>query len=874
MRPLAPAGAGALQATPAQREGAQPATDDDPLIGTTIGSFSVTRRLGLGGMGTVYLGEQAAIGSKVAIKVLHEHLATNPSLVQRFYAEARATNLIGHEHIVSIIDLSVLPRNRYYFVMEYLEGRALNELPRPMAAALVVHIMAQACDALQAAHANGVVHRDLKPENMILIRRGRNDQFLKILDFGIAKLFATELAGQKTMAGMIMGTPEFMAPEQTTGEPVDGRTDLYALGVIAYELVTGKLPFTGTNLADLLVAQRIQAAVPPHVLNPQVPTRLSDAIMRAMAKAPDARWQTADEFREALETSLSGAVMTGVEPRSRSKAPPGMVARGTPAKPRSVDDPLSGQTELSTWVEAFSEAPPPRGEGEGRSAPEVAPNVGRPADPRAAEPRERPGSGAPAEPAGGAVAPRPDAENAPLPREPALSPAWSFAEKPPSQPPVASPGSAPEASLGVPGRQGRAVTPEAVSPSARTESPAPVVGDPAKDAAPDGSSRARPKAAGPAEGGSSALGGSRSTPAPTATDPARYTPRGSQRGYIGAPSAGPSAVRAVFGSAPSSMSGPGARQGTPVPRGTPTPRPRASTPFGWSVKVFDQPKGASRVLRCTEVTRGGMFLQAAEGFPPVLSRLKVTVMLPDGELSLTVEVVQHVSAERAKAWNMPVGFGVQFVELTQAQRDDVIDLAKGRPRGSSGLHRPPEKDDPRAEELLAKYRNRGAASHYDFLGVVEDADFAEVRQRVRDGKKSLVDLRARPLSARQREQIDTLDKKLDEILLTIGQPRHRLDYDAQRGNWKGTARCIAGGVSVTDLDNARHRFLAERSRVEGTAHLHFTTGAAWESQKDFLRAQQEFERALSLDPLNLAFHQRYQALKRTMNAPVPPKRRS
>jgi eukaryotic-like serine/threonine-protein kinase len=279
------------------------------------------------------------------------------------------------------------------------------------------------------------------------------------------------------------------------------------------------------------------------------------------------------------------------------------------------------------------------------------------------------------------------------------------------------------------------------------------------------------------------------------------------------------------------------------------------------------------MLRCRDVTRGGMFLLADDGFPPVFTRLKVAVVLPDGELGLNVEVVRHVTAEQSRAWNMPVGFGVQFVDLTQAQRDDVADLAQGRPRGSSGLHRPPEKDDPRTEEVLSKFRSRSGANHYDFLGVFEDADFAEVRQRVRDAKKLLVDLRARGVSARQRDQLDALEKKLDEVLLTIGQPRNRLDYDAQRGNWKGAARCIASGVSVTDLDNARQRYLAGKERVEGTARLHFTTGSAWESQKDFTRAQQEFEHALTLDPLNLAFHQRYQALKRAMNAPPPPSRR-
>lgn len=902
--------AGAVPASP--RQVTRPDVDDDPLIGATIGSFQVTRRLGLGGMGTVYLGEQAAIGSKVAIKVLHEHLATNPSLVQRFYAEARATNLIGHEHIVSIIDLSVLPPNRYYFIMEYLEGRALNELLRPMPPAQVVHIITQACDALQAAHTHGVVHRDLKPENMILIRRGRNEQFLKILDFGIAKLFATELAGQKTMAGMIMGTPEFMAPEQTTGEPVDGRTDLYALGIIAYELATGRLPFTGANLADLLVAQRIQAAVPPYVINPVVPLGLSDAIMKAMAKTPDDRWQSADEFREALEASLDelahspsapllaygpastqsssgagslpgprpsgpvarsgssgGAVITGSEPRSRAKGTPAASAPPVSAPPSRAPGrggeegdrgSTSSNTELSTWVEAFSEAPPAKQHHSPSGEPQLHPPPGD---------ADRKSEGiAPS------AAPLPPVEAPPAPAAPKASGgAWAFSGSTASRAGATEMVGAPRAAPSEPAASPNAAPPTPDLPVAQATHAAPAGGGKVDAGAqtPSASSQAeegRPESSpsrtpSPAKG-AAPLGGveARGTPggawAPPPPTGARRTPGATQRG-----GSSPSVARAVFGNGP----------GTPVPGRPATPQPELRGAW-WSTKVFDRPKGAFRVLRGTDVTRGGMFLLADDGFPAVFSRLKLAVMVPDGELTLNAEVVRHVTAEQSRAWNMPIGFGVQFVDLTQAQRDDVADLALGRPRGSSGLHRPPEKDDAQAEELLAKYRARAAASHYEFLGLFEDADFGEVRQRVRDAKRALVELRGRALSARQRDAVETFDKKLDAILLTIGQPRNRLDYDAQRGNWKGTARCIAGGVSVTDLDNARRRYLIGKERNEGVAHLHFTTGSAWESQKDFLRAQQEFERALTLDPLNLAFHQRYQALRRMMSAPLaPPKRR-
>lgn len=280
-----------------------PATD--PLVGTTIGSFRITKVIGRGGMGTVYLGEHAIIGSRVAIKVLQERLASDESLVSRFYAEARAVNLIGHENIVNIFDMNVVPPSRYYLVMEYLEGKPLNYLltdavPAPVA----VPILVQTCDALEAAHRAGIIHRDLKPENIFLVRRKNTENFVKVLDFGLAKLLDSERAGQNTAAGLIVGTPEFMSPEQANSTPVDGRSDVYSLGCIAWLLATGRLPFPQRGLTDLLVAHRNQMPRPPHEVNPSVPRPFSDAIMRSMAKRPEARFQSAKDFGEALEQSL------------------------------------------------------------------------------------------------------------------------------------------------------------------------------------------------------------------------------------------------------------------------------------------------------------------------------------------------------------------------------------------------------------------------------------------------------------------------------------------------------------------------------------------------------------------------------------------
>ncbi|ATB45884.1 serine/threonine-protein kinase [Corallococcus macrosporus] len=274
----------------------------DPLVGTRCGSFRLTRRLGRGGMGSVYLGEHVSIGSRVAVKVLHAHLTMYPELVQRFHAEARAVNLIGHENIVSIFDMDAAPP-RPYLIMELLDGSPLSAwVGTPLAAGAVVSVLSQVCDALQAAHARGIVHRDLKPDNIFLVRRKRSAPFVKVLDFGIAKLADAHMP--QTHAGIIVGTPEYMAPEQSLGRGVDGRADLYALGVIAYQLLTGRLPFNDEGLTAQLVAHQLRPPPPPSSVYPAVSAALEHVILRALAKKPEDRYPSIAAFRDALQVAL------------------------------------------------------------------------------------------------------------------------------------------------------------------------------------------------------------------------------------------------------------------------------------------------------------------------------------------------------------------------------------------------------------------------------------------------------------------------------------------------------------------------------------------------------------------------------------------
>ncbi|BDG02070.1 serine/threonine-protein kinase [Anaeromyxobacter oryzae] len=296
--------------------GAPPAGATDPLLGTRVGSFEIVRLLGRGGMGTVYLGEHPAIGSKVAIKFLHESMASDAQAVTRFFDEARAVNLIGHENIVAIYDLSLLPPNRHYFVMELLEGESLAARLRRgrVAPDVALDVLLQLCDALQCAHERGVVHRDLKPENVFLVPRRGKTHFVKLLDFGIAKLRGA--AGGRTQAGLLVGTPEYMAPEQCDDAPVDARTDVYALGVIAFELATGRLPFEGRSVTQLLLAHLQKPPPRPSDLAPVHPA-LETAILRALEKAPPDRFQDMGSFADALRAAGEAISATSTSPSVR-----------------------------------------------------------------------------------------------------------------------------------------------------------------------------------------------------------------------------------------------------------------------------------------------------------------------------------------------------------------------------------------------------------------------------------------------------------------------------------------------------------------------------------------------------------------------------
>ncbi len=277
----------------------------DPLIGQMIGSYRIVEPIGAGGMGTVYAAEQPAIGARVAVKVLSHSDARDPKANQRLFAEARAVNLIRHEHIVNILDLTTLADGRPCVVMEYLDGKPLSvllaergALPLASFAVLIRQVLA----GLSAAHEQGIVHRDLKPANIFVSPEGN----AKLLDFGIAKFLGPEaLAAQLTAAGFVLGTVPYMSPEQATGEPVDALTDVFAAGAVLYEGAIGQRPFSGRNV-PVLCEEHAQGPQRPSQLRPSIPAAYEAVILRALAAERRERFPSAAEMAKALEAAAAG----------------------------------------------------------------------------------------------------------------------------------------------------------------------------------------------------------------------------------------------------------------------------------------------------------------------------------------------------------------------------------------------------------------------------------------------------------------------------------------------------------------------------------------------------------------------------------------
>lgn len=336
------------------------------LIGTEIaGRFRIVDLLGEGGAGQVYLAEHAVLDRKFAIKVLQENVRDDQRFVERFRREARTASLLEHPNIVRITDFGRTPEGRLYLVMEHVSGESLEQLmetqrPAPLPLERAIPIMAQVCGAVQAAHAEGIVHRDLKPDNVVLGKTRSGDEQVKILDFGLAKIM-TGAKGDKVMRitgkGEIFGTPEYMAPEQARGEPVDARADVYSLAAMAYDLLAGRPPIEHETLGEQLRAIQQELPVPlskqrPADL-PHVPVEIEVLVHRCLLKDPDQRPSSVDGLLKVFESHRAHL------PQRRAASIPGIeveaILRDT--DPQEVTDKQAAALPAEMQIDTFRDAP-------------------------------------------------------------------------------------------------------------------------------------------------------------------------------------------------------------------------------------------------------------------------------------------------------------------------------------------------------------------------------------------------------------------------------------------------------------------------------------------------------------------------------------
>ena len=294
--------------------------------------YKVIRKVAAGGMGEVYEVEHVELGKQMALKLMLPELSSDPEFVARFKREAISASRIGQQNIVDISDFGQTPDKRFYFVMEYLEGMTLASLVHREGAQPLVrglNIMLQVSRALAAAHSKGIVHRDLKPENIMLLQRPGQPDFVKVLDFGIAKVSDGRGKGGQTAVGMVVGTPQYMSPEQAMAVPVDYRSDIYSLGLIFYELITGRPTFEGETPSMLMVKQ-CTAEPPPFAPGPvnSVPNELQSLVFAMLAKAPADRPQAMEKVVQSLEGALDMARSLA---RTISGEVPSVSASATPA---------------------------------------------------------------------------------------------------------------------------------------------------------------------------------------------------------------------------------------------------------------------------------------------------------------------------------------------------------------------------------------------------------------------------------------------------------------------------------------------------------------------------------------------------------------
>lgn len=303
------------------------------MIGARINNYEILERIAQGGVGDIYLAKHPSIGKKVAVKLLRRPFSEAPGTIQRFFHEARIVTELHHPNLVDVLDFGQTPQGDCYIIMEYLEGKLLSTLIKeeaPLSASMIAHIGLQICSALSVAHHKKVIHRDLKSDNIFLIERDSTENFVKLFDFGIAKLPSSE-DSILTLEGTTLGTPAYMSPEQATGRPINGQTDIYALGVLLYYMATRTYPFFDRNPVVVAHMQVSAPLTPPRARFSQVDPTLERVIIRCLEKDQATRYQTMEEVAAELGRVCSLDTAAYFFEKKRS-----LISQEMPAQPLSV----------------------------------------------------------------------------------------------------------------------------------------------------------------------------------------------------------------------------------------------------------------------------------------------------------------------------------------------------------------------------------------------------------------------------------------------------------------------------------------------------------------------------------------------------------
>ena len=388
----------------------------DARVGQTLdGKYRLDSQLGAGGMGAIYKATHLMLDKQVAVKLIKPELVTSPDLVRRFQREARAAGNLSHPNIAAAYDLGQTQDGTLYIAMELVNGPSLKDVIRtmgPMPVDRAIRIMRQVGSALALAHRHNIIHRDLKPHNIMLATDGQGHEVAKLLDFGIAKTF-DEASTQLTQTGFVLGTPQYMSPEQAAGRPIDGRSDLYSLGIILYEMLIGEVPFNDPSTPAVLVKHLTEIPAPPSIRRPDVHVspELEAIALRCLEKDPAARFQSADEFLAALPAETGSDTATArvvpvpaMSDRTVVLPPPGSAGAAT-----ELAETLPPASAAARMSDATVVTPPPGPPAQDSAAAAV---TLPPAAPRPSTPASAPVPPAPASVA--AASPRPPAPSVPV----------------------------------------------------------------------------------------------------------------------------------------------------------------------------------------------------------------------------------------------------------------------------------------------------------------------------------------------------------------------------------------------------------------------------------------------------------------------------